>query len=341
MSLMNIFKRQLSQVIQWQQTNPEILWEKYQSNNNDEIKNASKLIISAGQGCVLVYEGKIVDILGEGIFNLQTDNHPFITNLLKLRTQFESEHKLSLYFYRTTQQLNQSWGTAMPVKYQDPVYEMPVEVGLNGNLSFHLNTAKDNLLQIFGHQECYSVTDVKKIIVGRIPEYMAQIVAEKGYSYTQIDRYLNDISQQIFVRLNLDLSPLGIQLADFKIMGTVFDSETQKRINKVADIATDVLAAEKAGITYAELERLRALRDLAQNEGSGNLAGVGMEMGMGLELAKQFGGIGAVLSNNATKPTVSAEDITEKLRQLKTLYEENLLTEEEYNAKKIDILNQL
>lgn len=86
MGLMNIFKRQLSQVIQWQQQNAEILWEKYQSNNNDEIKNASKLIVAAGQGCVLVYEGKIIDILGEGIFNLKTDNHPFITSLLKLRT---------------------------------------------------------------------------------------------------------------------------------------------------------------------------------------------------------------------------------------------------------------
>lgn len=338
MGLMDIFKRQLSQVIQWQQQDPEILWEKYQSNNNDEIKNASKLIVAAGQGCVLVYEGKIIDILGEGIFNLKTDNHPFITNFLKLRTQFESEHKLMLYFYRTTQQLNQLWGTAMPVKYQDPIYQIPVEVGLNGNLSFHINIVQNSLLQIFGQQEKYTITDVKKIIVGRISEYIAQIIVDKSCSYTQIDRHLNDISQFMCERLNLDLFPLGIQLSDFKILGTVFDNETQSRINKMADISTDILAAEKAGITYAELEKLRALRDLAQNESAGNLARVGMEMGMGLALAKQFGSINDISSNNMAMPN---ESIVEKLRQLKLLYDENLLTEDEYKLKKSELLNKL
>lgn len=339
MGLMDLFKRQLSEVIQWQQQDPQILWEKYQSNNDDEIKNASKLIVSAGQACILVYEGKVVDVVGEGIFNLKTDNHPFVTNLIKLRTQFESEHKLALYFYRTTQQLNQHWGTALPIKYQDPVYQMPVEVGLNGNLSFQLNLSKDSLMQIFGHQAQYTVEAVKKIIVGRISEYMAQTIVDKGYSYAQIDHYLNDISHIMFVRLNLDLSPLGIQLADFKISGTLFDEDTQKRISKVADISTDIQAAEKAGISYAELERLRALRDLAQNEGSGNFAGVGMEMGMGLELAKQFSGMGAMFSVNATN--LSNENIAEKLRTLKALYEEKLLTEDEYNAKKAELLSKL
>ena len=63
-----------------------------------------------------------------------------------------------------------------------------------------------------------------------------------------------------------------------------------------------------------------------------------MEMGMGLALAKQFGGIDNILSNNMT---MSNESIAEKLRQLKLLYDENLLTEDEYKVKKSELINKL
>lgn len=333
MGLKSLFQRQLSQVIQWKQQDSNVLWEKYRSNNNDEIKNASKLIVAPGQGCILVYEGNIVDIVTEGIFNLKTDNHPFITNLMRLRTQFESEHKLSLYFFRTTQQLNKSWGTSTLVKYEDPIYKMPVEVGFNGNLSFFIKAPQESFLQIVGNKEIYSVNEVKSLIASKIPEHIAKIVVKNRYAYSEIDAHLNDISQSLQVYLNENLSSLGIEVTDIKILGSAFDAGTKKRINHVSDISMDILAAEKAGISYSELEKLRALRDLAQNEGSGNLAGVGMEMGMGLALAKQ---LGALSPSNAND-----EDISSKLRKLKALRDEELITEEEFNQKKTELLNQL
>src|SRR5215469_5896651 len=128
----NLFTEQLSSVIQWENQDLNLLWYQFPSQKN-EIKNASKLIVAPGQGCVLVYEGKVSDhIEEEGIFNLQTDNHPFITNLLRIRQNFESEHKLFIYFYRKAEILNQGWGTPSPIKYLDEVYNIPVELGENG-----------------------------------------------------------------------------------------------------------------------------------------------------------------------------------------------------------------
>ena len=94
MGITNIFRNQLSAVIQWNVDKQQYLWYKYPTKT-DEIKNASKLIVGPGQGAVLVYEGKIVDVLTEeGTFNLKTDNHPFFTTLVNMRQNFESEHKL-------------------------------------------------------------------------------------------------------------------------------------------------------------------------------------------------------------------------------------------------------
>jgi len=125
MGFTNIFKRQLSQIIEWENQPADLLVYKFPSVNN-EIKDASKLIVSPGQGAILVYEGEVTDILTEpSLYDLETDNHSFITTLLKLRTNFDSEHKLKIYFFRTAENVNQPWGTSQAVKYMDPVYKFP------------------------------------------------------------------------------------------------------------------------------------------------------------------------------------------------------------------------
>ncbi len=139
MGLGNFFKKQLSQVIEWNNQNTGLLVYKFPSSN-DEIKNSSKLIVAPGQGVILVYEGKVADhIVGNGTYDIESDNHPFITTLLKLRTNFESEHKLRIYFYRTADNVNLGWGTAQAIKYMDPIYKIPVELGANGSFSFKIS----------------------------------------------------------------------------------------------------------------------------------------------------------------------------------------------------------
>ena len=100
MSFLKIFNNQLSKVIRWENSNPGILWYKY-PHKHDEIINASKLIVAPGQGCLLVYEGQIADIIeNEGIFNLETGNHPFITTLSNINWRFifiaKLKHSISL-----------------------------------------------------------------------------------------------------------------------------------------------------------------------------------------------------------------------------------------------------
>jgi membrane protease subunit (stomatin/prohibitin family) len=42
----------------------------------DELKNASKLIVGPGQGCIFVYEGKVKAVLNESrLVNLETGNN--------------------------------------------------------------------------------------------------------------------------------------------------------------------------------------------------------------------------------------------------------------------------
>ena len=335
MGIANLFRNQLSAVIQWQADKQQYLWYKYPTKT-DEIKNASKLIVGPGQGAVLVYEGKVVDVLTEeGTFNLKTDNHPFFTTLVNLRQNFESEHKLHIYFYRKAQVTNQQWGTSSPVKFIDEQYNLPVEMGVNGTFSYQISDVEHFFKDIVGARTEVSNSEIRDLILGRLSQNIVTTIHKLGYSYNQIDGHLTEIGQELAILLNEETQKLGFTLTDFRVDGTLFDEQTQERIGRIADVTADSQAAQAGGLTYAELEKLRALRDAARNEGG--LSGSGVQMGVGLEMGKQMGAATQLMNERST----ADDDLSRRLARLRLLRDENVITDADYEAKKRELLNEL
>jgi len=331
MGLGDFFRSQLSQVIEWKDQQPEVLVHKFPSER-DEVKNASKLIIAPGQGAILVYEGKVTDHLSEeGLFDLETDNHPFVTTLLKLRTNFESEHKLRIYFYRTSEVVNQGWGTSQAIKYIDPFYKIPVELGANGSFSFKIADPLYLFSNVIGSKDNYTVSEARQLLQSRFPQGLASVLAQSGLSYLHIDAHLPDLSEKISIQLHPEVVKLGFALTNFKLNGTMFDQATTERIGKVADVTAESMAAGEGGLTYVEMEKLKALRDAARNEGG--LAGAGLQLGFGMDLGKTF--------NVAKDEQLNADapDIVSKLQQLKLLLNEDIISQQEFDAKKKEWLD--
>lgn len=333
MGLFNFFKRQIATVIEWQPQDQNVLIWRYRAAT-DEIKNASKLIISPGQGCVLVYEGRITDVIDEdGVYNIRTDNHPFITSLLKVAQLFESEHKMGLYYYRKAEVLNQGWGTASPIKYFEDYYKIPIQLSAYGNFSYRLKDPAKFFSNYVGSQDNYTTESFREVVQSRILQVLTSSFAKEKLAFTEIDAEIDRLSSDMKEQLLKDLETFGVQLHDFRIEGNSFDQDTQDRIGKIADITADSHAATEGGLTYVELEKLRALRDAAKNEGG--LAGAGVGLGAGISLGKVF-------SNSIDEVTqpVAGVDPMEQLRKLKLLLDENIITQEEFDQKKKEYLNK-
>ncbi len=330
---LSFFKNQLTSVIEWPNPQLWVLLYKFPSVN-DEIKNASKLIIGPGQGVMLVYEGVITDILtDEGIYTLETDNHPFITTLLKLRTAFESEHKLKIYFYRVADNTNQNWGTANAIKYVDPVYNFPVELGANGSFSYRITDPKLFFSETAGLSDSYITTQAKPLIQSRITQTLATQLATAKFSYQQIDAQLGPLSDRLKEVLSAEFTHLGLMLNDFRINGTVFDKGTQDRINTIADVTAETEAAKTGGLNFVDMEKLKALRDAAKNQGG--MSGAAMQIGAGLALSKIFN------AQEEVPPGAGTSDPMLPLHNLKQLLDEKIITQEEFDAKKKEWLDKL
>ena len=339
MGISKLFKHQMRSVIEWKEQDTNILFHRLETST-DEIKNSSKLIVAPGQGCLLVYDGKVKATLTEpDTYELQTDNHPFITTLLNLAQRMESEHKMRFYFFRTAELVNVLWGTATPVKYMEPNYKMPVAVGACGNFSVKIEDAAIMFSTLLGTVSDYTATDVRQLVASRIVAPLTSFLAEKAYPYTEIDKHLMEMSDDLRLKTTEELQRLGLILTDFRIDSVTFDDETLERINRIADMTAEKLAATEVDLDYAGVQKLAALRDAVRTEGG--LAGAGMQIGAGVQLAKEFFNT----QDNNVKPnettTSTTTDNTARLKQLKQLFDEELITEEEYKKKKNEILDTL
>lgn len=328
MAFFDSLKRQLRSVIAWENQNDNSLFERW-SDNGDEIKNASKIIIGPSQGCIFVYRGKIEAILDkEGVFDIATSNIPFITTIKKFMQFFESEHKTAFYFYKKSIIVNQKWGTISPIKYIDPIYKFPVELIAFGNYSMQIKDAKKFFISIIGEREIFNADELKNIVNSRILQPMSDYLATSKISYNHIDEHRDEIGVALTQKISHIFEGLGFSLSDFRIDGTDFDENTKARIGKIADTSATNYAAKEAGVSYKEMRQLDAMSDAANNQ----TGTAGVFMGANT---------GQTLSANMTNFMQNDSSIEDRLRGLKNLFDSQLITNEEYEKKKQEILKEL
>ncbi|WP_455097554.1 SPFH domain-containing protein, partial [Prevotella jejuni] len=240
----------------------------------------------------------------------------------------ESDHKMRFYFFRTAEMVNILWGTASPVKYIEPDYQLPVALGVCGNFSVKIQDASQMFVTLLGTIADYYAEDVQELVSSRIVTPLTAFLAVKAYPYREVDTHIGELSKELQEKTSEELSRLGLELTDFRITSVTFDDETMERIGRIANMTTEKHAAAEVDLDYTGLQKLGALRDAAKNEGG--LAGAGLQMGAGLQLAQDIFKSGDVSS-----------DPTLRLRKLQKLLEEQLITAEEYEQKKNEILSKL
>ena len=337
MALINSIKRQLRSVIEWKNPSTDILLSQW-TDNGDEIKNASKLIVGPGQGCIFVYEGKVQSVIEEeSLIDLKTANIPFWTTIKKFMQFFESEHKVGIYFYKKSKILDQKWGTTSVIKYDDPKYKFPVGLKAYGNYSYRIYDPKDFFVNVVGSHSNFYIDDFREVMSARILHPISDYLAESKFSYAEIDANREEIAQGISIKLSMAFRKLGFDITDFRIEGTDFDQETLNRINRIADLTAEAHAAKAVGLDYAKVQQLEAMREAARNEGGG--AGLGMGMGAGIGLGQSMAQ--SINTQGTTQSSTRVGDLMTKLAQLKKMFEADLITEQEYATKKQEILDQL
>ena len=112
MSLGDFLRKQLIDVIQWTEDSDGVLAYRYPMRDM-EIQYGARLTVRESQLALFVNEGKIADQFAPGLYTLETQTLPLLTNLKHWYTGFESPFKSDGYFFSTRTQTDQRGGTSV------------------------------------------------------------------------------------------------------------------------------------------------------------------------------------------------------------------------------------
>ena len=283
MGLFNWTKRQLLSVIEWTDSSKDIIVYKYPLTNREEIMNSSTLVVRESQAAIFVHKGQVADVFGPGTYKLTTENIPFLTKLLSLPTGFDSRIKAEVYFVNTKQFIGQKWGTQNPIMMRDADFGS-IRLRGFGTFAFKVDDAKLFMKECFGTNAVYRVDDVAVQCKSIMLENISDAIAESNISALDLAAKYKEISKNIIAVTNEDFAKLGLKLCKVIIENLSLPEDVEKALDERTKLG---VLEDKMG-TFTQYQSAKAIRDAAQNPNGGNLAGLGVGLGAGVNLGHMF-----------------------------------------------------
>ncbi len=348
MGLMDFIKKQFIDVLQWTEDGDGTLAWRYPMQDF-EIQYGAQLVVRESQLAVFVNEGKVADVFGPGTHKLTTQTLPLLTNLKNWDKLFESPFKSDVYFFSTRQQIDQRWGTPQPVTIRDKDFGA-VRLRAFGNYAYRIADAKRFHQEISGTRERYTAQELDGQLRGTILQHISDAVAQSGIPFLDLAANQVEFATQLQAATSPAFEKLGLKLESVTLQSVSLPEELQKILDQKIGMG---MIGQNMG-QFMQYQTAQAIPKLAEGvgNGGGGIAGDAMGLGAGLALGQTLAqqmAAGLAAQPQAPAPAAapaapvaqSADDIMSLLEKLGELKAKGILTEEEFAAKKADLLKKL
>jgi len=344
MGLMDFIKKQFIDVLQWTEEGDGTLAWRYPMADM-EIQNGATLVVRESQMALFVNEGRIADLFGPGTYRLGTQTLPVLTNLQNWDKLFESPFKSDVYFFSTREQLDQKWGTPQPVTVRDPEFGA-VRLRAFGNYSFRIADPKAFHAGISGTRERYGVADLDGQLRGVVLQNISQAIAASGIPFLDLAANQQRFAEALTQQLGPEFARLGLQLQTFTVQNLSLPEELQKVLDQKIGMG---MVGRDMG-QFMQYQTAQAIPRLAEGAAGGGVAGDAMGLGAGVALGQVLaqnlqaglqGGGAAAAAAAAAASGLKPDEIMATLEKLADLKTKGILTAEEFDAKKAELLKKL
>lgn len=328
MGLMDFLKKQFIDVIEWTETGDGILSYQYPMQDR-EIQTGAQLTVRESQLALFVNEGKIADLFGPGRHTLTTQNLPLLTNLKNWDKLFASPFKSDLYFFSTREQIDQRWGTSTPITLRDKEFGA-IRLRAHGAYSYKIADPRLFQQKISGTRPLYKVDDVEDQLRALILTALSSHFGAAEVAFIDLAAQQDRFSKALQDVLRPAFAAYGLEVATFLIQSISLPEELQKYLDKASSMR---LLGDLS--RYAQFQAGDSIPLAAQNEGGA--AGIGIGLGAGLG----FGQTMASAFQAGTGAGEPKEDVFATLEKLQGLLTKGILTQEEFDRKKAELLSRI
>ena len=322
----------------------ELVW-KFPSG---DLKLGTQVIVNEGQEAIFVKSGVALDIFKPGTYTLTTGNIPLLNKLINLPFGGDTPFSAEVWFINTTVKRDLKWGTSTPILLRDSLIGMPVNVRAFGRWGLKVSDSRSFLTQITGAKIETSTDKIREYFTGEVIQKLSSVISaavvKEKISVVDINAYLNELSKFTSDNIKQEFEKYGIDVVNFNIENVNLLEEDAKKYQEKFESSAEVLAARVNNVDFNTVKSFEILQKAAENQSSGNALGAMMNAGIGLGVGIPIGqqlGQNININPQETNPSSSSDDPMQKLKKLKMMLDEGLITSEIFESKRDQIMKDL
>ena len=325
-----------------------LLWRQPEEDFNTN----STLIVMPGEAALFVNQGKIEQVFDQaGTYKLSTRNYPFLSRFRNMFSGGVSVFNAVVYFVHTAVSAELLWGTASPIQVRDKLLGIATEVRARGSYQVQVAQPAAFLEKLIGNNVPYQTQqELNRYFAnqfqGKIVSLLTQELNTMDGELLGVASRMGQFAEALRPEMAGILEPYGLACVSFTVSGLdIADDELRRRYDEIGMDAIAQLRraqAQKGGLEtlgtdWERQKRVEILQSAVENTGT---AGTGAGMGLGLAGLAAVGGMaGQVLGGGPGGG--SGKDPVATLKQMKELLDAGLITKQEYDEKKKEVLARL
>lgn len=195
----------------------------------EDFNTLSQLIVHESQEAVLFLNGQALDTFGPGRHTLHTNNIPLLRNLIGLATGGDSPFHCEVYFINKTVQMAMKWGTDTKVRFLDPNYGIPLEIGACGEMNLAVSDSKKLLVKVVGTTNGIAwgeggdgftkslKTAFWPLVSTAVKAHLASSIKSSGINILEIDENLETLSEGLRANIVPGFEEYGLTIPQLYI----------------------------------------------------------------------------------------------------------------------------
>jgi membrane protease subunit (stomatin/prohibitin family) len=354
-------------VLKYDGPNNVLVW-KWRSKSNtsreEELRLGTQLVVNQSQEACFVKGGQLLDVFGPGTHTLSSKNLPILSGLIGLAFGGDSPFKAEVYFINKAVSMDAKFGL-MPFNMIEPNFKVPIPITSRGSFALTVSDSKSFLNKLVGTVTDLDTMTISKYFRGVITEAtknaITKIAKEQVLSPLELESIVFEVATAVKGLISNTILEYGLELKLFNIEAIPIiddDPRVKKIVEEYQRLMTEDTAERmrlKRRADNLDVYRIERSFDtsekVAENMGGGiggdggNIVGTMIGLGMANPLANTLGAMMQQNTQNALNNNPiggsNYDEIIELLRKLGELKSLGVLTEQEFDLKKTELLSKV
>lgn len=235
----------IADIIKYEGDNSTFIWK----HPLEDFNSLTQLIVHESQEAIFFMNGQALDLFGPGRYTLETQNIPKIGKALNRTTGGETPFHCEVYFINKTVQMAVKWGTDSKVRFIEPTFGVPIEIGASGEMNLMVSNPRKLLIKLVGTMNGIAWDDhsgnftkslsasFRPLISTAVKTNLSAAIKSQNINILEVDESLSLLSDVLKSSIIPGFEEYGLTIPEFYVT-TVVLPENDPNFKRIRELHT-------------------------------------------------------------------------------------------------------